>query len=124
MERDTPIGFVIMACFVCGPHALMEEYYWRWFVFGGMRKYLPISAAIVLSSLGFMLHHIVVLGVYFPENFWTLALPFSFCVAFGGGVWAWLYERSGSLYAPWLSHALIDAAIMGIGAWMLWEKWP
>jgi membrane protease YdiL (CAAX protease family) len=121
--RDSPMGFLIMAAYICGLHSFWEEYYWRWFVFGWMRRYVPMAAAIVLSGIGFMLHHVVILGVYFPDHFWTLAMPFSLCVAFGGGVWAWLYQHSGSLYAPWLSHALIDAAIMGLGYWMLRGYW-
>ena len=40
---------------------------------------------------------------------------FSASVAIGGAVWAWLYDRSGSLLGPWLSHILIDAAIFIIG---------
>jgi len=122
---DSPLGYLQMAIVICVVHSLAEEYYWRWFVYGWMRKHLPMMAALVLSSIGFMLHHIVILGVYFPGNFWTLAMPFSICVAIGGGVWAWIYERSGSLYAPWLSHALIDAAIMGVGYVMLADRyWP
>jgi membrane protease YdiL (CAAX protease family) len=38
----------------------------------------------------------------------------SAAVAVGGAMWAWLYQRSGSIYAPWLSHLLIDAAIFTI----------
>ena len=123
MKSATPAGFLMMALFVCVPHSLGEEYYWRWFVFGWMRRYMPMPLAIVLSSAAFMLHHIVILGVYFPEHFWTLAMPFSVCVAIGGGVWCWIYDRSGSLYAPWLSHALIDGAIMVVGYVMLTEYW-
>ena len=40
---------------------------------------------------------------------------FSVCVAVGGAMWAWLYERTGSLLGPWLSHLLVDAAIFAIG---------
>ena len=119
----SPGGFLQMAIGICVIHSLFEEYYWRWFVFGWMRRYLPGVLAIALSSIGFMLHHVVILAVYFPGNFWTLALPFSVCVAVGGGVWAWLYERSGALHAPWLSHCLIDAAIMGLGYVMLEPYW-
>jgi membrane protease YdiL (CAAX protease family) len=39
----------------------------------------------------------------------------SFAVALGGGFWAWLYERTGSIFGPWLSHLLIDAGIFWIG---------
>lgn len=110
-----PLGFLVMGFFISVVHSLFEEYYWRWFVFGTLKRYLPVAGAIVVSSIGFMLHHIVILGVYFPAQFWTLALPFAVCVGVGGGVWAWIYHRTGSLYAAWLSHALIDAAILYVG---------
>lgn len=122
--RATPMGYLQMAIFICVLHSLFEEYYWRWFVFGRMRPYVPVGAAIAISAVGFMLHHVVILGVYFPDRFWTLAVPFSLCVAVGGAFWAWLYHRSGSLYAPWVSHALVDAAIMGVGYVMLGPLWP
>jgi CAAX protease family protein len=115
-------GFIRLALGISVVHSLAEEYYWRWFVFGQMRRHVTTTAAIVLSSIGFMLHHIVVLYVYFPGHFWTLAMPFSICVAIGGGFWAWLYARSGSLYGPWLSHCLIDSAIMGVGYVMLADR--
>ena len=122
-KLDYPFGFLLIALAVCGPHSLSEEYYWRWFVFGWMRRHMPPAAAIVLSAVGFMLHHIVILGVYFPGHFWTLAMPFSLCVAVGGGFWAWLYQRTESLWAPWISHAIIDAAIMVVGYVMLSRYW-
>jgi membrane protease YdiL (CAAX protease family) len=111
----SPVRFFLLGFFICVIHSGLEEYYWRWFVFGWMRKYLPLGWAIALSSMGFMLHHIVVLGVFFPHAFWTLAMPFSLCVAVGGAVWAWLYHRSGELLGPWVSHALVDLAIMLVG---------
>ena len=111
----SPGAYLGMAVFYCVLHSLFEEYYWRWFVFGTMRRHMPVAVANVLSSLGFMLHHVVILGMFFPGHFWTLALPFSLGVAVGGAVWAWIYHRTGSLYAAWLSHALIDAALMAVG---------
>jgi uncharacterized protein len=114
-HSDTPTAYLRLALFFACVHSLLEEYYWRWFVFGWARRYLGLYTAITFSSVGFMLHHIVLLGVFFPGHFWTLALPFSLCVAVGGGVWAWLYQHCESLYAPWLSHFLIDAAALGLG---------
>lgn len=95
-------------------HSLLEEYYWRWFVFGQLRRLTTLRAAITVSSLGFMAHHILVLGKFFGfANPATYLL--SSCIAVGGAVWAWLYDRSGSLVGPWLSHLLVDAAIFAIG---------
>ncbi len=117
----TPLGFIALGTFLSVIHALAEEYYWRWFVFGYLRQLLPLWPAIVISSLGFMAHHVVVLAVYFPGQFLTAALPFSLGVAVGGGFWAWLYQRSGSIWGPWLSHALVDTAIMVVGYVMLFS---
>jgi membrane protease YdiL (CAAX protease family) len=60
-------------------------------------------------------HHVIVLQVYLPERFLTEVVPFSLAIAVGGGVWAWLYERTGTLYPSWLSHAMVDAMIFVIG---------
>jgi membrane protease YdiL (CAAX protease family) len=42
-------------------------------------------------------------------------LPFAACVAVGGAVWAWLYQRTNSVYAPWISHLVVDASLFVIG---------
>jgi membrane protease YdiL (CAAX protease family) len=119
---ETPARFLAFAAFLSVAHSLMEEYYWRWFVFGRLRRYFPLGLALVLSSLAFMSHHVVVLAVLFPKRFWVLALPISLAVAVGGAVFAWLYERTGSLYSPWVAHMLIDAAIMTVGYDMLFGQ--
>lgn len=114
MDLDSPTLFIAVGVFYSLMHSLLEEYYWRWFVFGQMKKLTSVSTAIVVSSLGFMAHHVLVIGTYF--GFLSPATwIFSFCVAVGGAFWAWLYYRSGSLLGPWLSHLLVDAAIFAIG---------
>lgn len=95
-------------------HSGLEEYYWRWFVFGRLRKLLPLGWAIAVSSVGFMLHHVIVLGLYLQGALVPVAL-FSTAVAVGGAIWAWLYHRSGSLFGPWLGHLLVDAGIFLVG---------
>jgi membrane protease YdiL (CAAX protease family) len=66
-----------------------------------------------------MAHHIILLATYFG---WTspVAYLFSLAVAIGGAAWAWIYHRSGSLFGPWLSHCLVDAAIFYLGYELAW----
>ncbi|MBL9124574.1 MAG: CPBP family intramembrane metalloprotease [Planctomycetaceae bacterium] len=118
MGLNTPLRFAALALFYSVIHSFLEEYYWRWYVFGELRRFTGDAAAIGLSSLGFMAHHVIVLGLYFGESWWLTVL-LSLSVAVGGGLWAWLYRRSGSLVGPWLSHALVDAGIMAIGYLMI-----
>jgi uncharacterized protein len=114
-KLNTTGGFLGMAAFVCFLHCPLEEYYWRWFVFGRLRRHMPWGWAAVVSGLAFMGHHVILLAYYFPDNFWLVAVPFSLGVAVGGMVWAWIYQLSGSIYAPCVSHSLIDLAIMVVG---------
>lgn len=111
---DSVVEYGAMGLFYSLIHSLLEEYYWRWFVFGQLRAWTGVGPAIVISALGFMSHHVLVLGKFFgfasPAT-WLL----SACVAVGGAFWAWLYQRSGSLLGPWLSHMLVDAAIFAAG---------
>lgn len=115
---DTPARFGLMAVFYCLAHSGLEEYYWRWFVFGRLRRWLPLAAAVVVSSLGFMAHHVIVVVTYLGVT--PLALGASLGVAVGGALWALLYQRDGSLWGAWLSHLLVDAALMTLGYELLW----
>ncbi len=105
--------FLLLAVFICVFNSGLEEYYWRWFVFGRMRRLMDWRAAMVVSSIGFTLHHIVILWAYFPTV--GLGILFNGGVFVGGCIWAWLFHRKGTIFAPWVSHALTDAAIMVAG---------
>jgi membrane protease YdiL (CAAX protease family) len=111
----SPAGFVALAAFLSVLHSFLEEYYWRWFVHAGLHERLPQALAIALSSAAFAAHHVVVLHVYFPGRFWSATVPFALAVAVGGAIWAWWYDRTGSIAGPWAAHALADAALMTVG---------
>ena len=119
----TPAGYWTMAILMTTLHAFLEEYYWRWFVFRRLHRHLPLGWATALSSLGFMLHHIVILSIYLPGYFWEGVLPFSLCVAVGGVIWALLYNHARSLYPVWLSHGLVDFALMCVGWDLVNRSW-
>jgi uncharacterized protein len=109
---DSKLGLIALGAVYSLVHSLLEEYYWRWFVL----RELPLKppAALVVSSVAFAAHHVIVLAGYFGwSSPWTYV--FTAFVAVGGLIFGWLYQRSGSLYAPWLAHAGADAAIFIIG---------
>ncbi len=119
---DSPAKYVALGIFYSLVHSLLEEYYWRWFVFGELRRFVPLAAAVVLSSLGFMAHHVLVLAWYFGW-FSPATLVFSLSVAIGGAVWAVIYHRSQALWGVWASHLLVDVAIFLIGYDLVRAAW-
>lgn len=102
--------FLLFVTFICVINSGMEEYYWRWFVFGGLAREMPWRWAAVISAAGFTLHHIVILTAYFSGA--GLIALCNAGVFLGGCIWAVQYRRSKSICASWVSHALADAAIM------------
>ena len=116
---DAPLRFLAFATFLSLAHSLLEEYYWRWFVFGQLSRGAPFGVAAAVSSLGFMAHHVLVIGEYFQGHGAYVAF-LSLCVAVGGFLWAWLYRRTGTLYGPWISHLVVDAGLMWLG-YDLWQ---
>jgi membrane protease YdiL (CAAX protease family) len=114
-HADTPAAYVALAGFYVVGHSLLEEYYFRWFVFGRLRTLIPFWPAVVLSSLAFMAHHVIILDVYLPGRLLSATLPLSLGIVVGGAVWAWLYSRADSVWSPWLSHALVDGALFVLG---------
>jgi len=100
------------AIFLSVIHSLIEEYYWRWFVYGHLRRLTGIMPALILGSAAFASHHVVILSEYFPM---TWALLFGTGVGIGGAIWCMMFERQRTVMGAWVSHLIVDFAIMTIG---------
>jgi membrane protease YdiL (CAAX protease family) len=109
---DTPARFVAIAVYLCVVNALLEEYAFRWFLYGRCRTLLARPAAILLGAALFAAHHVIVLRAFFD---WPLVVLASAGVFTGGVVWTWCYERYQSVWPGYLSHALVDVAILAVG---------
>ena len=104
------------ALFLSVVHSGIEEFYWRWFVFGRLREILSLPMALVISSLAFASHHAVIVSQYVSLGW---ALVGTLAVAAAGAIWCLMYERQKTLTGAWLSHILADLAILWVGYRML-----
>lgn len=93
-------------------NSILEEYVWRWFVVRQCAKVMPHRKAIAASALGFTMHHILAMQVYFS---WTVTIMCALCILFAGALWSWMFLRYKTIWPGWLSHALVDIAVFGIG---------
>ncbi len=110
-------NYILFALFLSLLHSLIEEYFWRWFIFGELRKLFGdrfLSHA--LAAIAFALHHIVVTTQFFPLEY---GLVFGLAVGIGGAAWSYLYRRQRSLLGAWISHAIVDLGILGFGYTLL-----
>ena len=108
--------YVPFAILISLGHSLLEEYYWRWYVYGRLRRLVGPKTAYLGASLAFAAHHYVVLGCFFP--IWFAAI-LGTGVAIGGGLWCWMYHKQQSLAGCWISHILVDGAIFSVGYYLI-----
>ena len=115
-ERVDGLGmldhFILAALAISIVHAALEEFYWRWFVYGNLRHLVSQPWAHLIAGVGFMSHHVVITSQFFPFGF---ALFLGFCVGIGGAFWSWHYQRYHTLWGPWFSHMIVDFAIFYLG---------
>jgi molybdate transport system substrate-binding protein len=97
-------------------NSVLEEYVWRWFCVRQCERLWSKPLAIAASALFFTLHHVVAMSVYFPPAAVALC---SLGVFMGGLIWSAMYLRYRSIWPGYLSHALVDVAVFGVGAWLL-----
>lgn len=97
--------YLLMAIVISFLHSMLEEYYWRWFVFGA-------SKSNIASAVAFSLHHFIVLDFYFPV---FVALILTAMVAIGGIMFNFLYSRKKNVWGAWSAHVLVDLFIFYVG---------
>lgn len=83
---------------------LCEEIFFRGYVYAALRHHLAPGAAVVASAALFALFHLYV--VQSPAVFAA------------GLLFAWAYERTGSILVPAVAHATVNAAVAGILLWL------
>lgn len=113
-----PRLFVPFFVYLCLVNSLLEEYVWRWFVYGRCRDIMPRApgwAPVVLSAGLFTIHHAVALSM---QMAWLPALLGSTGVMVGGIIWGGLYRRYGRIWPCWISHVIADVAV-AVVAWRL-----
>ncbi len=112
MGVGAPHTYIVYCMFLAVIHSLIEEVYWRWFVFSQLTRCFPAWVCYVAASLAFSGHHYVALGCYFSAKG---AFIFGTFVGVGGAIWCWLLRRQGTVLGAWLSHAIVDMAIFAVG---------
>ncbi len=114
---DSLAAFTAFGVFYALVHSGLEEWYWRGFVMAGLEDSLARPYAILIASLAFGAHHLLLLATFF-DGVTPLALLLAGSVSLGGAMWCGMRARHGHLYGAWLSHGIVDAAIF-VSGWLL-----
>lgn len=105
-------NFIGLSFYLITVNSLLEEYVWRWFVFRQCETLMNSTLAVLASALFFTIHHVIALNSQMGLAPTVLG---SIGVFIGGAVWSWCYLRFRSVWPGYVSHAIVDVAVLGVG---------
>ncbi len=126
VDRDTfraslePFGltnvntYIAAAVFWTVGNSVLEEYVFRWFlVEKGEVVFGPGWPTIFASAGIFVMHHFFAL--WFLGFSLSANLLASLGLFIGGAAFSWLYVRYRSIWIPYITHAMCDVVVFGVG---------
>jgi membrane protease YdiL (CAAX protease family) len=119
IDKMTEIGLNSLPVYIGGSlywilvNSVLEEYVWRWFCVEKAEKIFNPVLAVICSALFFTLHHIFAMRLYF-NNIVVIAAALGIFI--GAALWSFMYIKYRSIWPGYLSHAIVDLCIFGIGA--------
>lgn len=108
-------NFIFVAIYIAIFNSLLEEFFFRGFLFLGLKNLGMGSLSTLLSAGMFSLYHIAIIANWF--NIWIFILVI-LGLFIGGLIFNALNNRNGNIYNSWLVHMFANLAINTVGLLM------
>lgn len=105
-------NFLYVSLYISFINSLLEEFFFRGFLFTNLRKGLSPAAAHGFSAALFALYHVAMMTGWFSPWLFGLVLV---GLTVGGIVFNLLNRWTGTIYCSWLVHMFANFAINTIG---------
>lgn len=112
-ENIDASNFLYVALHIAFVNSLLEEFFFRAFIFYYLNKLNLIIFAYMYSSLLFSLYHVTTIAAWFD---WWLNLIIIIALFIVGLIFDYFCEKANSFLAPWFLHIVANLSINGI-AW-------
>lgn len=104
-------NFLFISLYISFINSLLEEFFFRGFLFLNLRRYSPVLAHIFSAAVFSLYHTAMMLGWFSP---WLFALAL-LGLFLGGLIFNFLDARPGNIYTSWLVHMFANFAINTVG---------
>ncbi|MBQ7874986.1 MAG: CPBP family intramembrane metalloprotease [Oscillospiraceae bacterium] len=108
----TKENFLFVSLYISFINSLLEEFFFRGFLFMNLRKTLDRKTAHIISAGAFSLYHTAMMLGWFNLPLFVLMLVGLFA---GGIIFNLLNEKQGSIYTSWFVHMFANFAINTVG---------
>lgn len=112
----TKENFLYVSLYISFVNSLLEEFFFRGFLFRNLKEHSKPSAAYGVSAVLFAAYHIAMMIGWFGFGLNALVL---LGLSAGGLIFNRLNEKLGCIYGSWLTHMFANFAINTIGFLLL-----
>ncbi len=109
-------NFLFVSLYISFVNSLLEEFFFRGFVYRGLAGTVHPAVAYGVSAVSFSLYHTAMMAGWFPLPLFLLALV---GLAAGGVLFILLNRQQKNLYPSWLVHMFANFGINTIGFLLL-----
>jgi membrane protease YdiL (CAAX protease family) len=108
-------NFFFVAVYISILNSLLEEFFFRGFLFLSLNKVSTRAVAYLISALAFAAYHI---GIMVDWRNGTISFLAIIALLTGGLVFNYLNEKNKNIYSSWLVHISVNLALNTIGLMM------
>lgn len=112
----TKENFLYVSVYISFVNSLLEEFFFRGFVFSNLKALYSRPFAYIFSASVFALYHVAMMAGWFSPLLFVLVMV---GLIVGGMIFNWLNERLDTIYCSWLTHMFANFAINTIGFLLL-----
>lgn len=112
----TADNFLPVSLYISFVNSLLEEFFFRGFVFTNLKHLCSRRFAYLFSSALFAAYHVAMMAGWFSPILFLLVMA---GLTVGGMLFNYLNERMGTIYLSWLVHMFANFAINTIGFLLL-----
>lgn len=105
-------NFVYVAIYISFVNSLLEEFFFRGFVFMNLKKLVGRNPAYLVSSTAFGAYHVAMMTGWFSFGLFLLLLA---ALIAAGLLFDWLNEKQGNIYNSWFVHMFANFSINTVG---------
>ena len=105
-------NFLFVSLYISFVNSLLEEFFFRGFLFLNLRRRTRRSFAYLFSAALFAAYHVAMMTGWFSPLLFALAMV---GLTAGGMMFNALNEREGTVYPSWLVHMFANFAINTVG---------
>ncbi len=108
-------NYIGIALYISLINSLLEEFFFRGFMFLNLRKIGQRMFAYLVSAFAFTIYHIAIMGSWFTPALFVVAMVGLFV---GALIFNYLNEQDGNIYNSWMVHMMANLAINTVGLMM------